>query len=108
MNRDQFVIRSQPAWLDGPRAIDVAIFKGSSMVTAMTFEEMENRQIVDPTLRGQEGYDFLQAVLDCAWNNGLRPTGFEHTAEIVAAKDRHLQDMRTIAFAKLNVEKPHG
>lgn len=46
---------------------------------------------------------FLQAALDAAWEQGLRPTGHQdHTNEIAAVRD-HLNDMRAIAAAKLDV-----
>lgn len=44
----------------------------------------------------QEPEAFLQAMLDCAWENGLRPTGFaDHTNELKAVRD-HLADMQKL------------
>lgn len=49
---------------------------------------------------------FLQAFIDCAWENGLRPTGYQNIHEAMKATDAHLQDMRAVAFGKLNIEPP--
>lgn len=39
---------------------------------------------------------FLQAAMDCAWEMGLRPTGFaDHTNELMAVR-HHLEDMRLL------------
>lgn len=106
MPRDVFEVRAQLDFLNGPNAIDVAIFQGDFMVTEMKFEEFRDRPVTKPTLSGRDGRDFLQAALNCAWELGLRPPGLEHTTETIAATARHLEDMRAITFAKLNVEKP--
>lgn len=105
MNREPWDVRAQGEWIEGPGSMAVAIFKGDAMVTDMTFQDRRGA-ITAPTIRASEGREFLQAALDCAWQMGLRPAGFHHTTETVAAKDRHLEDMRAIAFTKLNVEKP--
>ncbi len=52
------------------------------------------------------GGAFLRAALNCAWDMGLRPDGFNDTREAIAASSRHLDDMRAITFAKLGIEKP--
>jgi hypothetical protein len=41
---------------------------------------------------------FLQAVLEAAWQGGLRPRGFKDTTDQVAALQDHLKDMRRIAL----------
>lgn len=47
-----------------------------------------------------------QALIDTLWSAGLRPTQGRQSEGVTAAQDRHLQDMRAIAFAKLKVEPP--
>lgn len=44
-----------------------------------------------------------QLLMDDLWHCGLRPTEGTGSAGSLAATERHLADMRTIAFAKLNV-----
>lgn len=49
---------------------------------------------------------FLQAMLEAAWEVGMRPAGYSDVAGSMRAGEAHLQDMRAIAFAKLEVPKP--
>ena len=45
----------------------------------------------------QETDDFLRAIMDAAWEAGIRPTGFEdHTNELKATR-YHLEDMRLLS-----------
>lgn len=45
----------------------------------------------------EESVAFLRAVMDQAWELGIRPTKFQdHTNELKALRD-HLQDMRKLA-----------
>lgn len=59
---------------------------------------------VGPAIEFREGE--AQALIDALWSAGLRPTQGKQSEGVTAAQDRHLQDMRAIAFAKLNVERP--
>lgn len=46
--------------------------------------------------------DFLRAIMDAAWEVGIRPTGFQdHTNELKATR-YHLEDMRLLS----KVRKP--
>ena len=105
MKSESFDIRARADMYNG--GFEVAVFKGDAILQQLTFVDLpQHGLLVEPTLSGREGLDFLQAALNCAWELGLRPVGHHHTAEAIAAKDHHLADMRAIAFAKLNVEKP--
>ncbi len=45
----------------------------------------------------EETDDFLRAIIDAAWEHGIRPTGFQdHTNELTAVRF-HLEDMRLLA-----------
>lgn len=85
-------------WVDG------ALLRGSAK--PLEFEAM--RQGDHPPERpaielvGSEA----QALIDTLWSVGLRPTQGKQSEGVTAAQDRHLQDMRAIAFAKLNVDLP--
>jgi hypothetical protein len=46
----------------------------------------------------EDGDEFLQAVLNHAWEIGLRPAGFNDTTQQVAAIKDHLSDMRALVF----------
>lgn len=47
-----------------------------------------------------------QVLMDSLWSAGLRPTQGKQSEGVTAAQGRHLEDMRAIAFAKLEVVKP--
>lgn len=59
---------------------------------------------VEPTLwlRDQEA----QVLMDDLWSAGVRPTEGTGSAGALSTVERHLCDMRTIAFKKLGVEIP--
>lgn len=47
-----------------------------------------------------------QKLMDELWSCGIRPTEGTGSAGSLAATERHLSDMRTIAFGKLELAKP--
>lgn len=76
-------------------------------IVRVLFEALEPRQYVgEPTLKesAEEHADglgdvtgFLQAALDCAWEQGMRPKAYaDHTNELAAVR-YHLEDMRGLA-----------
>lgn len=83
----------------------VFIVQGNQIARMELTPFMEGTK-VEASIAGRRGSNFLQAALDCAWVNGMRPAGFSDTTEQVRAMGRHLEDMRAITFAKINVEKP--
>jgi hypothetical protein len=56
------------------------------------------------SLEGSEA----QVTFDALWIAGFRPTEKINEASKLAATERHLDDMRAIAFSKLKVEQPTG
>jgi hypothetical protein len=50
---------------------------------------------------GMDGYDdtrsFLQAAMDCAWENGMRPAAYEDSRQELTATKYHLEDMRKLS-----------
>lgn len=64
------------------------------------FASVEPGVIGHPTLTIE--YKAAQALLDSLWSAGLRPKDVG-TAGQLGATERHLEDMRKIAFAKLGV-----
>lgn len=92
-------------WMDGE---EVVIFKGQNIVR-FTLEPFDPHGFVtEPTVRSHQddGNSFLRAVLNAAWELGLRPDGFDDTRESMAATKQHLEDMRALAFYKIGAEKP--
>jgi hypothetical protein len=47
-----------------------------------------------------------QRLIDELWQAGLRPTQGKQSEGVMSAQASHLEDMRALAFAKLNVTKP--
>lgn len=58
------------------------------------------------TVQLRDALPFLRAMLNAAWEHGLRPDGFNDTRESMKATSAHLQDMRAIAFHKIGAPKP--
>jgi hypothetical protein len=68
-----------------------------SHLVSMTFTEVEEGVIPPPNttvLRGPEATGFLQAMMDAAWDAGLRPSRAQDERHLKA----HLEDMRRFAF----------
>jgi hypothetical protein len=117
----QFHIDDQWNWL-GERKLYIRIrdwhTRQYSFVTAITTSEVkENEPRPGPLLtEGHENVadglggvtNFLQAALDCAWNAGMRPTGYkpEKNESEIAAVRYHLEDMRTLAIQRAPEWKP--
>jgi len=51
-------------------------------------------------------YQEAQELMDALWNVGLRPTQGKSSSGQLEAVERHLADMRTIAFGRLEIAKP--
>lgn len=56
--------------------------------------------VVPHTLRGSrnEIRRLLQAIVDEAWNHGIKPAGYAEAIMENAAQRRHLEDMRALVF----------
>lgn len=90
---------------------EVVILNGD-MIARITLERFDPTLPVIPTLVDDRRFmddghtPFMRAALNAAWEMGLRPDGFDDTRESMKATNRHLEDMRSIAFGKLSIEKP--
>jgi len=90
-------------------ATDILIQCGDGVVQPFTLVRKIAGEPVVPTfssLTTDGGEGFLRAVLNCAWDMGLRPDGYLDTRESMRATNAHLQDMRAIAFHKIGADKP--
>lgn len=67
-------------------------------------DRIEREQFVEPTFRIPA--ESAQRLMDDLWAAGFRPTEGRQSEGVTVAQSRHLDDMRAIAFAKLNIEKP--
>ena len=52
-------------------------------------------------LRNEEA----QALMDDLWNSGIRPTEGAGTAGAMRAAERHIADLRAVAFKTLGIEQ---
>jgi hypothetical protein len=69
----------------------------------MTFKIREPGEIILPCLVLE--HTDAQRFMDELWNCGLRPSEGSGSAGAMAATERHLGDMRTIAMAALRAQK---
>ena len=76
--------------------------KPQAVCGPLQFTEVAEGAQVNPTfcLYGPEA----QELLDMLWNCGLRPTQSQNSAGQLEAVERHLADMRAIAFNKLEIQ----
>lgn len=75
---------------------------GRAFIEPVTLTEKEPGVLVQPflTLEPREA----QQLMDELWLCGLRPTEGTGSAGSLAATERHLADMRAIAFSKLRIK----
>lgn len=77
---------------------------GRSFVKSIELEKVGRHGVVsmphEQAIPPDEVEDFLRAMMNAAWEIGLRPNGFDdHTNELTAVR-YHLEDMRTLAKVK--------
>ncbi|WP_321951903.1 hypothetical protein [Paraburkholderia bannensis] len=65
------------------------------------FADVEEGDYVEPAL--VLAHDTAQQMIDELWRAGLRPTEGAGSAGQLASTERHLEDMRQIAFLKLGM-----
>lgn len=73
-------------------------------VAALQFVDVPEGGPVDGA--AELDHDEAQELMDTLWACGLRPTQGKQSEGQVAAIERHLADMRAIAFAKLEIKQP--
>ena len=76
--------------------------KPRAIAKSLEFVEVPEGAPLNPTftLQGEEA----QELMDMLWNCGLRPTQGKQSAGQLEAVERHLADMRNIAFNKLEIK----
>lgn len=80
-------------------------FGNLSVAKPVVFEAAQDEPLImGPMLRLTPGQ--AQKLVDELWTAGVRATQSLPTEGQGAATDRHLQDMRALAFAKLGVPQP--
>lgn len=70
----------------------------------VVFETKDAQTIIEPIAHIDD--DAAVQLMDDLWNAGIRPTHAQHTSETLSAINKHLADMRQIAFQGLGYDKP--
>lgn len=83
------------------RNIQVVVFDGHH-VGKLTMEEHPGDLICNPTF--SLGPNQAQTLMDDLWAAGVRPTEGTGSAGSLKATEKHLADMRKIAFKWMNIE----
>jgi len=96
-------IRAQSApWRSG-----IELYIGSAdkktRVREIVLEKTDDSWVSEPSFTLQP--EQAQVMMDDLWNCGIRPTEGAGTAGAIRATERHLDDMRRIAFSQLNLPK---
>lgn len=72
---------------------------GSMEFASITFEPYKPGLVIPESGRMHMTYEDLQFLLDGLWAMGLRPSArLSDTQGVLAATERHLEDMRTLVF----------
>lgn len=94
--------RVHTRWDPAYQAHDVYLIKvepdgSEAVVTDFTMKSIPRHGIAERIEPIKDGDGLLQAIMDAAWEAGMRPRGFkDHTNELTAVR-YHLEDMRKLA-----------
>jgi len=89
-------------------AIDIGTGDKSVHLSELQFTKVDNPAshpgrgtMLKPVFIQDRG--FIQAIVDAAWHEGIRPEALQADASEIGATKRHLEDMRTIVAEKMKV-----
>lgn len=98
MSFDPEVRAVSAPWYGG---VEILIRHGDAVATDLRFEKIERGRAVPPTLRVTT--EAAQTLMDDLWNSGIRPTEGSGSAGSLRATEKHLSDMRKLAFHTLGI-----
>jgi hypothetical protein len=81
--------------------VDVLIKQGNNVVSDITFREYNGGEIVNPTFNLNTNN--AQRLMDELWIAGFRPSEGSGSAGALKATEKHLEDMRSLVFNKMNL-----
>jgi len=87
-------------WHNG---IEMIVQSDDHYGTEVIMKQMKSGSLIEPTI--SITIDAAQILMDDLWNSGIRPTEGTGSAGSLKATQRHLSDMREIAFNKLEMHK---
>ena len=83
--------------------IDLHLLDDDNIAINITFTRREPAALAQPLLQLEMAE--AQRLMDVLWDCGLRPSEGSGSAGSLAATERHLADMRALAFHSLGVPK---
>ena len=86
-------------WHNG---VELLVRDGDSVGVSIVMEAKDPAIMVDPTMRISRMA--AQTLMDDLWQVGIRPTEGAGSAGSLRATEKHLSDMRQIAFKQLGLE----
>lgn len=113
--RDRFMVMVNSSFYNRGRDVVLGMVDWRENLVAVVdrvefraYTQEDHSTMMQPTLQGIDGQNFLQAALDAAWEAGLRPKNWRNEApEQIVAMNHHLQDMRALVFGgKTTIEIP--
>jgi hypothetical protein len=99
--KENFELRVMSA--DHGGHINVYIKQGLAIGTSVTMVERKPYEHVEPTLHMD--MTMAQVLMNDLWRAGLRPTEGSESVGSLLATQKHLADMREIAFSQLGLNK---
>ena len=111
---DQTLIRIEESIFSGTFNIYLAIrnrYRNTlAIAQPITMETQQSPDaaylVREPTLQiAIEDKECLIDLMDDLWNMGIRPTNIRYKDDTLQATNRHLDDLRTIAFHKLGIKE---
>lgn len=87
------------------RWIELVAFTGNSAAVNVEMRKIEDGEPLElvPIFRLHETE--AQTLMDDLWHAGIRPTEGSGSAGSMRATEKHLADMRVIAFNKLGIDR---
>ncbi len=95
----------QPMWDDETHFLFKETSHGGLFYAKpLEFQALPEGQIIDSVFKLSDGE--TQALFNQLWHLGFRPKDGTGSSGHVGSIERHLEDMRALAFSKLKVDKP--
>lgn len=104
---DQLPIEIIPFYSPSYGGLEIYIKRGQKLVTALEWAFSDPGSINPPPVIRLDN-DKAQALINKLWIQGYRPNTSLSGASQEGALRAHLEDMRQLAFEKLDVKKPGG
>lgn len=82
--------------------VDIFIFNRDKILSQFQFEEFPTMTIPRPNFFMNK--ENTQRLMDQLWNMGFRPSGIKNRDIAMNAMDKHIEDLRRIAFKLLKIE----